>query len=52
MLGINENKVIVKGKFAKAVRLAAKKSAICPSPTDKQSIPQKSEDSDFHFDWK
>lgn len=50
MLGINEHKVIVTGKFAAAVRKAAKASFVAYS---KRVSPKKdSENMKYHFDWK
>ncbi len=50
MLGISEHKVIVSGKFAEAVRKAAKDSAnidVRPVPSKKSSDKAK-----FRFEWK
>lgn len=50
MLGINEHKVIVTGKFAATVRKAAKASFVAYS---KRVSPKKdSEKMKYHFDWK
>lgn len=50
MLGINEHKVIVTGKFAATVRKAAKASFVAYS---KRVLPkQDSEKTKYHFDWK
>lgn len=50
MLGIKEHKVIVTGKFAAAVRKAAKDSVIAIS---KQVSPKKDlKEKKYHFDWK
>lgn len=50
MLGIKEHKIIVTGKFAAAVRKAAKDSVIANS---KQVSPIKdSGEKKYHFDWK
>lgn len=50
MLGIKEHKVIVTGKFAAAVRKAAKDSVIANS---KKVSPKKdSGEKKYHFDWK
>lgn len=50
MLGIKEHRVIVTGKFAAAVRKAAKDSVVANS---KQVSPKKdSGEKKYHFDWK
>lgn len=50
MLGIKEHMVIVTGKFAAAVRKAAKDSVVANS---KQISPKKdSAEKKYHFDWK
>ena len=50
MLGIKEHKVIVTGKFAAAVRKAAKDSVIANSKqvSQKKDLGEKK----YHFDWK
>lgn len=49
MLGIKEHRVIVSGKFADAVRKAAKESA----NTDLKPVStKKSSEKQFHFEWK
>lgn len=52
MLGINVQKIIVKGEFAKAVRKAAKESAVHSAATNK--TPDKGTVNNHHFDleWK
>lgn len=50
MLGINEHKVIVTGKFAATVRKAAKASFVAYSK--RVSPKQDSEKTKYHFDWK
>ena len=50
MLGINERKVIVTGKFAAIVRKAAKASFVAYSK--RVSPKQDSEKKKYHFDWK
>lgn len=50
MLGINEHKVIVTGKFAAVVRKAAKASFVAYSK--RVSPKQDSEKTKYHFDWK
>ena len=50
MLGIKEHMVIVTGKFAAAVRKAAKDSVVANS---KQVCQKKdSGEKKYHFDWK
>ncbi|MDD6150591.1 MAG: hypothetical protein PUB47_08055 [Bacteroides sp.] len=50
MLGIKENRVVVTGKFAAAVRKAAKDSA---DATCKHTSPKgDSNKSKYHFEWK
>ena len=54
MLGVKENRVIVKGKFAKEVRKAAGRSALCLASNsgNKATDRNKSVDSGFRFEWK
>jgi len=51
MLGVNEHRIIVKGEFAKAVRQAARKSAM-PSVNKKKIAAKVDKKSSFHFEWK
>lgn len=51
MLGVNEHRIIVKGEFAKAVRQAARKSAI-PPVSKKKNAAKVDKESGFHFEWK
>ena len=50
MLGIKENRVVVTGKFAAAVRKAAKDSVVANS----KQVSQKKDSGEkkYHFDWK
>lgn len=51
MLGINEQKIIVKGEFAKAVRKAAKESVVHPA-TNKTTNKDIVRNHHFDFEWK
>lgn len=51
MLGINEHKIIVKGEFAKAVRKAAKESAV-HTATNKTTDKGTARNHHFNFEWK
>lgn len=51
MLGINEQKIIVKGEFAKAVRKAAKESVV-HSNANKSTDKGSARNHHFIFEWK
>lgn len=51
MLGVNEHRIIVKGKFAKAVRQAARRSVVS-SVKKKKNAAKVNKESGFHFEWK
>ena len=50
MLGIKENRVVIIGKFAAAVRKAAKDSAEATSK--RTSSKGDANNSKYHFEWK
>lgn len=51
MLGISEQKIIVKGEFAKAVRKAAKESVVNLA-TNKATNKDTVQNHHFIFEWK